>query len=41
MRKATEPQMRFWIALQKALYYIQGFYYAFYKEFLFAENCQA
>lgn len=29
------------LALQKALYYIQGFYYAFYKTFLFAEECQA
>lgn len=29
------------LALQKALYYIQGFYYAFYKEFLFTENCEA
>lgn len=29
------------LALQKALYYIQGFYYAFYKSFLFAEDCQA
>lgn len=29
------------LALQKALYYIQGFYFAFYKTFLFTENCQA
>ncbi len=29
------------LALQKALYYIQGFYYAFYKRFLFTEECQA
>lgn len=29
------------LALQKALYYIQGFYYAFYQTFLFAEDCQA
>ena len=29
------------LALQKALYYIQGFYYAFYKSFLFVEDCQA
>lgn len=29
------------LALQKALYYIQGFYYAFYKSFLFSEDCQA
>lgn len=29
------------LALQKALYYIQGFYYAFYKKFLFSEECQA
>lgn len=29
------------LALQKALYYIQGFYYAFYKKFLFSENCEA
>lgn len=29
------------LALQKALYYIQGFYFAFYKTFLFAEDCQA
>jgi len=29
------------LALQKALYYIQGFYYAFYKSFLFTEDCQA
>ena len=29
------------LALQKALYYIQGFYYAFYGAFLFSEDCQA
>lgn len=29
------------LVLQKALYYIQGFYYAFYKTFLFSEDCQA
>jgi putative zinc finger/helix-turn-helix YgiT family protein len=29
------------LALQKALYYIQGFYYAFYNTFLFPEDCQA
>ncbi len=29
------------LALQKALYYIQGFYHAFYKTFLFTEDCQA
>lgn len=29
------------LALQKALYYIQGFYVAFYKTFLFPEDCQA
>ena len=29
------------LALQKALYYIQGFYYAFYKKFLFSEECEA
>ena len=29
------------LALQKALYYIQGFYYAFYKTFLFSEECEA
>lgn len=29
------------LALQKALYYIQGFYYAFYQAFLFTEDCQA
>lgn len=29
------------LALQKALYYIQGFFFAFYKNFLFAEDCQA
>ena len=29
------------LALQKALYYIQGFYYAFVDGFLFAEDCEA
>ena len=29
------------LALQKALYYIQGFYYAFYNTFLFREECEA
>lgn len=29
------------LALQKVLYYIQGFYHAFYKELLFIEDCQA
>lgn len=29
------------LALQKALYYIQGFYYAFNREFLFSEDCEA
>lgn len=29
------------LALQKSLYYIQGFYFAFYKTFLFPEDCQA
>lgn len=29
------------LALQKALYYIQGFHYAFFKTFLFSENCEA
>ena len=29
------------LALQKALYYIQGFYYAFNRTFLFSEDCQA
>ena len=29
------------LALQKALYYIQGFYYAFHEEFIFNEDCQA
>lgn len=29
------------LALQKGLYYIQGFYYAFYKVFLFSEDCEA
>lgn len=29
------------LALQKALYYIQGFYYAFYKKFIFDDDCRA
>ncbi len=29
------------LALQKALYYIQGFYYAFYDTFIFSEDCEA
>lgn len=29
------------LALQKALYYIQGFYHAFVEGFLFAEDCEA
>ena len=29
------------LALQKALYYIQGFYYAFYETFIFTDDCQA
>lgn len=29
------------LALQKALYYIQGFYYAFYNSFPFKEDCEA
>ena len=29
------------MAMQKALYYVQGFYYAFYRTFLFAEDCEA
>ena len=29
------------LALQKALYYIQGFYYAFCNTFLFTEECEA
>jgi putative zinc finger/helix-turn-helix YgiT family protein len=29
------------LALQKALYYIQGFYYAFMGNFLFPEDCEA
>lgn len=29
------------LALQKALYYVQGFYFAFYRTFLFSEDCQA
>lgn len=29
------------LALQKALYYIQGFYSAFYGIFLFSDNCEA
>lgn len=29
------------MSLQKALYYAQGFFYAFYSTFLFAEDCEA
>ena len=29
------------LALQKILYYIQGFYYAFLNKFIFEENCEA
>lgn len=29
------------LALQKSLYYVQGFYYAFYNKFLFEDDCQA
>jgi putative zinc finger/helix-turn-helix YgiT family protein len=29
------------LSLQKALYYIQGFYFAFNNEFLFSEDCEA
>lgn len=29
------------LALQKALYYIQGFHFAFYRTFLLSEDCQA
>ena len=29
------------LALQKALYYVQGFYYAFEGQFLFEEDCEA
>lgn len=29
------------LALQKALYYIQGFYYVFYNTFLFSNDCEA
>jgi putative zinc finger/helix-turn-helix YgiT family protein len=29
------------LAMQKSLYYIQGFYFAFYQKFLFTEDCQA
>ena len=29
------------LALQKSLYYVQGFYYAFNDKFLFEEDCQA
>ncbi|WP_196594236.1 type II toxin-antitoxin system antitoxin SocA domain-containing protein [Pectinatus sottacetonis] len=29
------------LALQKTLYYIQGFYYAFHHTFLFSEECEA
>jgi putative zinc finger/helix-turn-helix YgiT family protein len=29
------------LALQKALYYVQGFYYAFEEQFLFSDDCEA
>ena len=29
------------LSLQKALYYVQGFYYAFFGNFLFEEDCEA
>jgi hypothetical protein len=29
------------LSLQKALYYTQGFFYAFYRSFLFVEDCEA
>lgn len=29
------------LALQKSLYYIQGFFYAFFKKYIFTENCEA
>ena len=29
------------LALQKLLYYVQGFYYAFMNQFIFEENCEA
>jgi putative zinc finger/helix-turn-helix YgiT family protein len=29
------------LSLQKALYYVQGFFYAFYRTFLFTEDCEA
>jgi hypothetical protein len=29
------------LSLQKALYYVQGFYYAFFRSFLFEEDCEA
>lgn len=29
------------LALQKVLYYIQGFYYAFTNDFLFSDDCEA
>ncbi|NLM34302.1 MAG: DUF4065 domain-containing protein [Clostridiales bacterium] len=29
------------LALQKLLYYVQGFYYAFVNQFIFTENCEA
>ncbi|MFW0894305.1 type II TA system antitoxin MqsA family protein [Gardnerella sp. Marseille-Q9181] len=29
------------LALQKSLYYIQGFHFAFYKSFIFTDDCQA
>lgn len=29
------------LALQKSLYYVQGFFYAFFERFMFAEDCEA
>lgn len=29
------------LALQKSLYYIQGFFYAFFKQYIFVEDCEA
>lgn len=29
------------LSLQKVLYYVQGFHFAFYRSFLFAEDCEA
>lgn len=29
------------LAIQKLLYYVQGFYYAFYSEFIFINDCEA